>query len=98
MEVTLIHEATHTSIDARYYSNIKGREALEKGGGCYISTYASDYPDREDLAELMPLYAAAKYFPGRILNEIRDKTLSCSLNRILFLDSKELDTSLNQIE
>jgi hypothetical protein len=85
MEVTLIHEATHTSIDARYYSNIKRREAVEKDGGCYISTYASDYPDREDIAELMPLYVAVKYFPYRISKELKDKILSCSINRINYL-------------
>jgi hypothetical protein len=50
------------------------------------------------MSELMPLYIAIKYFPERIPNEIRDKTLSCYLNIILFFDSKELDMSLYQIK
>ena len=52
------------------------------------------YLDRENIAELMPLYVAVKFFPERISNEIRDKILSCSLNRILYLDSLNLDMSL----
>jgi|GEM_PF-5940384 len=80
-----------------YYPNKKWGEALEKDGGFYISTYARDNPFREDMSELMPLYLAIKYFLERIPNEIRDKTLSCSLNIILFFDSKELDMSLYQI-
>ena len=52
------------------------------------------YLDRENIAELMPLYVAVKFFPERISNEIRDKILNCSLNRILYLDSLNLDMSL----
>ena len=99
VEETLIHEAAHTSIDAYHYpqrlTNGEGWiEAVNKDTGCYISDYARDYPYREDIAELMPLYVAVKYFPERISNEIRDKTLSCSLNRILYFDSLNLDMSL----
>ena len=96
---TLIHEAAHTSLDAYHYpqrlTNGEGWiEAVNKDGGCYISDYARDYPYRENIAELMPLYVAVKFFPERISNEIRDKILSCSLNRILYLDSLNLDMSL----
>ena len=99
VEETLIHEAAHTSIDAYHYpqrlTNGEGWiEAVNKDTGCYISDYARDYPYREDIAELMLLYVAVKYFPERISNEIRDKTLSCSLNRILYFDSLNLDMSL----
>ena len=99
VEETLIHEAAHTSLDAYHYpqrlTNGEGWiEAVNKDGGCYISDYARDYPYRENIAELMPLYVAVKFFPERISNEIRDKILSCSLNRILYLDSLNLDMSL----
>lgn len=99
IEETLIHEATHTSIDPYYYPDRLSDgsawiNAVQKDNGCYISTYAKDYKYREDLAELMPLYVAVKYFPDRIANEIRDKILSCSLHRVLFLDSLDLDMSL----
>ena len=99
VEETLIHEAAHTSIDAYHYpdretNGEKWIEAVNKDVGCYISTYARDNPLREDISELFPLYIAVRYFPERISNEIRDIILSCSLNRILYLDSLNLDMSL----
>ena len=99
IEETLIHEATHTSIDAYHYPDRETDgaawiDAVSKDDGCYISKYAKDYPYREDLAELMPLYIAVRYFPDRILGDVRDKILSCNLNRIRYLDSLKLDMSL----
>ena len=105
VEETLLHEATHTSLDSYHYPNggwtqsgySKGKgwiEAVENDNGCYISTYARDFPYREDLAELMPLYVAVRYFPERISSELRDKILSCNINRIRYLDSQNLDMSI----
>lgn len=99
IEETLIHEATHTSIDAYHYPDNETDgaawiDAVSKDDGCYISSYARDNPYREDLAELMPLYVAVRYFPDRISSDIRDKILSCNFNRIKYLDSLELDMSL----
>ena len=105
VEETLLHEATHTSLDSYHYPNggwtqsgySDGKgwiEAVENDNGCYISTYARDFPYREDLAELMPLYVAVKYFPERISSELRDKILSCNINRIRYLDSQNLDMSI----
>ena len=98
IEETLIHEATHTSIDAYIYPD---RETSGEGwinavdkDNCYISDYARDYPYREDLAELMPLYIAVKFFPDRISEEDRNKILSCCINRILYLDSLSLDLDI----
>jgi len=105
IEETLIHEATHTSIDTYHYPNggwtnsgySEGEgwiNAVENDKECYISTYARDFPYREDLAELMPLYVAVRYFPERISSELRDKVLSCNINRIKYLDSQNLDMSI----
>ena len=99
VEEALIHEAAHTSIDAYHYPErlTNGEnwiEAVNKDGGCYISDYAKDNPFREDIAELMPLYIAVKYFPERISSELRDKILSCNINRILYLDSLNLNMSI----
>ena len=105
VEETLLHEATHTSLDAYHYPNggwtnsgySEGErwiEAVENDNECYISSYARDFPYREDLAELMPLYIAVRYFPERISSELRDKILSCNINRIRYLDSQNLDMSI----
>ena len=68
-------------------------EAVDNDG-CYISDYARDNPYREDLAELMPLYIAVKYFPNRISSDLRDKILSCNYNRIKYLDSLNLNMNI----
>ena len=98
IEETLLHEATHTSVDAYVYPDrlTNGEEwikAVDKDN-CYISDYARDYPYREDLAELMPLYIAVKFFPDRISEDVRNKILSCCINRILYLDSLSLDLDI----
>jgi len=98
IEETLLHEATHTSVDAYVYPDrlTNGEEwikAVDKDN-CYISDYARDYPYREDLAELMPLYIAVKFFPDRISEDDRNKILSCCINRILYLDSLSLDLDI----
>jgi hypothetical protein len=99
IEETLIHEAAHTSLDAYHYPDRETNgenwiEAVENDSGCYISTYARDNQYREDIAELMPLYVAVRYFPERISSELRDKVLSCNINRIRYLDSQNLDMSI----
>ena len=95
IEETLIHEAAHTSVDAYVYPDrlTNGEDwikAVDKDN-CYISDYARDYPYREDLAELMPLYIAVKFFPNQISEDDRNKILSCCINRILYLDSLSID-------
>jgi hypothetical protein len=99
VEETLIYEATHTSIDNHYESIDSGYgagwvEAINNDNRCYISNYALQYPYREDLAEIMLVYIAVKYFPERITTSMRDQILSCNLNRINHLDSLNLDLSL----
>ena len=99
VEETLIHEAAHTSIDAYLYperltNGERWIEAVEKDGSCYISTYAKDYPYREDIAELFPLYIAVKYFPDRITEELRDIILSCCFNRIKYFDEQDYEMNL----
>tara|TARA_B110000003_G_scaffold268721_1_gene298742 strand:+ start:215 stop:1546 length:1332 start_codon:yes stop_codon:yes gene_type:complete len=99
VEETLIHEATHTSIDYHYESIDGGYgagwvEAVNNDNGCYISNYALQYPYREDVAEIMLMYIAVKYFPERITPTMRDQILSCNLNRINHFDSLNLDLSL----
>ena len=98
IEETLIHEAAHTSVDAYVYPDrlTNGEEWIKAvdEDNCYISDYARDYPYREDLAELMPLYIAVKFFPDRISEDDRNKILSCCINRILYLDSLSLDLDI----
>ena len=87
---TLIHEGTHTSLDSKIYGK-DGWVSAVNNDQTYVSTYAKDYPQREDIAELFPLYIAVKIFPERISSYHRNLILSCCINRINYLDSLELD-------
>ncbi|CAI8230082.1 MAG: Uncharacterised protein [SAR116 cluster bacterium] len=100
VEETLIHEAVHTSVDAYLYPNREtdgvGWVNAAQKDGCYISSYAMENPFREDIAELFPFYVAIKYFPERISEQMRDNILSCNLNRILYLDTLDIDLNMYQ--
>ena len=93
VEETLIHEAVHTSLDFEIYQTNGWAQAVLNDGQ-FISTYAQEYPNREDLAEFLLLYIAIKYFPDRINVDTYNNLLSTSLNRVQFLDSLRLDFSI----
>ena len=50
LEETLVHESTHTSLDGKY-ANAPEWLAAQEADNTFISTYARDFPEREDLAE-----------------------------------------------
>ena len=93
VEETLIHEAVHTSLDFEIYQTNGWAQAVLNDGQ-FISTYAQEYPNREDLAEFLLFYTAIKYFPDRINVDTYNNLLSTSLNRVQFLDSLRLDFSI----
>ena len=60
MDETLMHEACHTSLDSRVY-NTDGWDAAVAQDGIYISDYARDNPQREDVAETFLVWFATRY-------------------------------------
>ena len=94
VEETLIHEAAHTSIDTYHYGTSEWNEQVKNDGYKYVSTYAQDFPNREDIAEMFPLYIAVRYFPDRISEDVKNKFLSTSINRVKYFDSQNLDFSI----
>jgi hypothetical protein len=52
----------------------------------FISKYAEDNPEREDLAETMLLYLAYRFWPERITQETFETIESTIPNRIMYLD------------
>ncbi len=89
-EELLIHESAHLSIDPFVYGDENWNNAVELDGN-YISNYAMDFSDREDIAETFQAYIAVKYFPERISNSLRDTILSVCLNRFKYFDTLNLD-------
>ena len=43
---------------------------------------------------MFPLYIAVRYFPDRISEDVRNKFLSTSINRVKYFDSQNLDFSI----
>ncbi|MFK8007711.1 MAG: hypothetical protein AB8H03_15140 [Saprospiraceae bacterium] len=90
LEETLVHEAAHTSLDP-FYENSPAWLKCQKLDGKYISNYAEENPNREDIAETFLLYLAARHKSDRISQALRDSILAQVPNRIIFFDSLNLD-------
>ena len=94
VEETLIHEAAHTSIDTYFYGTEKWEQAVKDDNYEFFSSYGEEYPNREDIAEIFPIYIAVKFFPERINQKVIDEFLSTSLSRVQLFDSEDLDFSI----
>lgn len=90
LEETLLHEATHTSLDAVHSSSTQWVAAQERDNE-YISTYAKDNPTREDLAESFLPWLAVRYCRISISSVDYNKIIQSIPNRLLYLDSLELN-------
>lgn len=85
LEEILFHEATHTSYDADHASS-SGWLNAQQNDPTFISTYAQDFPMREDVAEsLLPWFALRHtdvLFPFQI-----DAITASIPNRLAYFDS-----------
>ena len=89
LEETLVHEAAHSSLD-EYHSASNGWINAQKLDPSFISTYARDNPEREDVAETYLLYLALRYRPERISSSLKATILKTIPNRIKYFDSQNL--------
>ena len=90
LEETLVHEATHTSLDP-FHASAPGWLAAQAADPTFISTYAQDFPNREDLAESFLPYLAVRYRSDRISNPLANIILRTIPNRIAYLDAQNFD-------
>ena len=92
LEEIIFHEACHTSLDGLYANDTEWINSQKKDNA-YISTYAKDFPEREDIAESFLAYFAVTYRKYHITSNTYDKIISTIPNRINFFDSLNLDMS-----
>lgn len=92
LEETLVHEATHTSLDVLFASSPDWLKA-QKNDINSISTYAKDNPTREDVAETFLMWIACRQNPRRISLKNFDLITRAVPNRILFFDKQTLNLS-----
>jgi len=91
LEETFIHEAVHTSLDENHSKNENWIKA-QKMDSKFISTYAKNYPQREDLAETFLLSFAIKYKKDRIPEEMKNLIQETIPNRLKYLDKIKFDS------
>lgn len=87
LEETLIHESTHTSLD---FANINssGWIAAQTQDVNFISTYASDFPTSEDVAESFLPWLMVRHRATRITTADFNSITQTIPNRLLYFDSK----------
>ncbi len=87
---TLVHEATHTSLDSLVTSDA-GWQTAQNADDTYISTYARDNPTREDVAESFLPYLAIRHRSDRISKGMADTIEATIPHRIEYFDHLSLD-------
>ncbi len=90
LEETLVHEATHTSLDSLVMAD-PAWAAARNADPTFISTYARDNPTREDVAESFLPYLAVRYRSDRISKGLADTITAAIPNRIDYFDQLSPD-------
>ena len=92
LEELYLHEAAHVSLDPAHQNTV-GWRAAQEADGVFISDYAQDYPDREDIAESAIMYFAVRYRPRSLTREDRWVVLTSIPNRLAYFEEQGLDMS-----
>lgn len=90
LEEVLMHEAVHTSLDP-VHRMASGWVASQAADGEFISDYAEEYPETEDLAETFVPFFAAEYRADRIPPAMAKTIRETIPNRIAYLKGLGLD-------
>jgi hypothetical protein len=87
-EEALVHEAGHTSL---HFDTSAAWRAAQQADHEFISDYAHDFPDSEDVPESFLPYLAVRLKPNRIDAATRATIVATMPNRIFYLDSIAAD-------
>jgi hypothetical protein len=90
LEETLVHEAAHTSLDAEH-ADSPGWRAAQQSDPDFISTYARDFPDREDVAESFLLIYALEFRRDRIDDNLAQVIENTIPNRVAYFRNQDLN-------
>lgn len=106
LEETLVHEGSHTSLDAMHAGSSGWLQAQNLDGG-FISDYAEEFPNREDIAESFLMWLAVRYRKDKISTVDFNLITEAIPNRLDYFDDIACDlfpflldnpTSLNESE
>ncbi len=90
LEETLVHEASHTSLDSKHANNTDWKKAQNRDN-IFISKYAKKHPQREDIAESYLAYLAIRYRSDRIPKSLKDIIENTIPNRIDYFDRQNFN-------
>jgi len=90
LEETIFHEACHASLDSRV-ANTPDWINAQSTDPEFISTYARDNPNREDVAETCLMYFAARFRESRIATSTLATINETLANRLLVLDAHNIN-------
>ncbi len=93
-EEVMLHEGGHVSLDPDFGGSVKKDpwKKAAKADGKFISKYAKEYPDREDVAETINWWVAIRCKKDRISELNYKKIIKTIPNRLKYLDEKNYDT------
>ena len=92
VEEVFLHEGGHISLDLAHV-NSAGWRAAQEADGVFISDYARDFPEGEDIAESILPYFAVRYRPERLTEADRSAILAAIPNRLVYFDEQGFDMS-----
>ncbi len=84
LEETVFHETVHATLDHAFASNKGWKKAQRRDGG-FVTTYAANHPDQEDLAETALFAMTYFHHPERLPAPVRAKLEQQVPNRLEFL-------------
>ena len=90
LEETLVHESSHTSLDATHAAS-SGWLAAQAADPNFISTYAEANPTTEDIAESYLTWLAVRYRASRISQQNYDLITQNIPNRLAYFDAMPCD-------
>ena len=95
LDAALMHEGVHTSLDNPHLLSSSYKAAQAADSNNFVSPYAQQHPEREDLAETFEPWFLTRYRKDSMPTEMYDRITSLIPNRLSFLDSLNLDISPN---
>lgn len=91
LEEVFLHEAAHAAFDSKW--DDPGWRSAQRADGVFISEYARDFPDHEDIAESFWAYFALRQRPDRLTTEERWFMMTTIPNRLAYFDEQQYDMS-----
>ena len=86
IEETIFHESVHATLDDDYLGNADWIEA-QKSDGAYVTRYAAERPDKEDMAESALFAYTILYHPGRLPEDVERQVKALMPNRLAYFDT-----------